>query len=88
MPLLYQSYDEVDFVREKLNHELVTETEKNGFKLLTMVDVGWVYWFSTEPVLTPSDLKDLKIFSFIIYTHFFAANYCKKDCYKNGYFSA
>ena len=62
MPLLYQSYDEVDFVREKLKHELVTETEKNGFKLLTMVDVGWVYWFSTEPVLTPSDLKDLKIF--------------------------
>ena len=62
MPMLYQSYDEVDYVREKLNEELITKTEENGFKLLTMVDVGWVYWFSTEPVLIPSDLKKLKIF--------------------------
>ena len=28
-----------------------------------MVDVGWVYWFSTEPVYTPSDLKSTKIWT-------------------------
>ena len=33
---------------------------KNGFKLLTMIDIGWVYWFSTDPVYTPSDLKKQK----------------------------
>ena len=60
-PLLFQSYEDVDFVRNQLNDELYKETEKNGFKLLTMVDVGWVYWFSTEPVYTPSDLKSTKI---------------------------
>ncbi|HCI16767.1 MAG TPA: hypothetical protein DE027_08060, partial [Candidatus Marinimicrobia bacterium] len=53
MPMMYQTYEEVDFVRENLKNELLSETEKNGFKILTMVDVGWAYWFSTEPIYTP-----------------------------------
>ncbi|MBC8344926.1 MAG: TRAP transporter substrate-binding protein DctP [Candidatus Marinimicrobia bacterium] len=62
MPMLYQTYEEVDFVRSRLSHELLSVTEKNGFKILTMVDVGWAYWFSSEPVYTPEDLKKTKIF--------------------------
>ena len=62
MPMMYQSYDEVDFVRERLSDELLNITEDNGFKILTMVDVGWAYWFSTEPIYTPDDLKNNKIF--------------------------
>ena len=62
-PLLFQDYDDVDFVRNQLNDELYNESEKNGFKLLTIVDVGWVYWFSTDPVYTPSDLKRTKIWT-------------------------
>ena len=62
-PLLFQDYDDVDFVRSQLKDELYNESEKNGFKLLTMVDVGWVYWFSTDPVYTPSDLKRTKIWT-------------------------
>jgi len=62
-PLLFQDYDDVDFVRKQLKDELYNESEKNGFKLLTMVDVGWVYWFSTDPVFTPSDLKKTKIWT-------------------------
>ena len=62
-PLLFQDYDDVDFVRNQLNSELYDESEKNGFKLLAMVDIGWVYWFSTDPVYTPSDLKKTKIWT-------------------------
>ena len=62
MPMMYQSYNEVDFVRERLSDELLNITEDNGFKILTMVDVGWAYWFSTEPIYTPDDLKNNKIF--------------------------
>ena len=60
-PLLFQDYDDVDYVRRQLSSELYGESEKNGFKLLTMIDIGWVYWFSTDPVYTPSDLKKTKI---------------------------
>jgi len=79
MPMMYQSYEEVDFVRERLNVELYDETEKNGFKILTMVDVGWVYWFSSEPVYTPEDLKKSKIFTW-------AGDYKSAQLYeKHGY---
>ena len=63
VPVIYQSYEDVDFVREKLSVDLYKDTESNGFKLLTMVDVGWAYWFSVDPIYTPSDLEKNKIFS-------------------------
>lgn len=78
-PLLFQNYDDVDFVRKQLKNELYNESEKNGFKLLTMVDVGWVYWFSTDPVFTPSDLKKTKIWTW-------AGDYKSVQLYeKNGF---
>lgn len=79
MPMMYQSYDEVDFVRDRLSHELLNKTEENGFKILTMVDVGWAYWFSTEPIYTPDDLKNNKIF-------IWAGDYKSAQLYeKHGY---
>ena len=79
MPLLYQSYDEVDFVRGRLSNDLHQQTEKNGFKLLAMVDVGWAYWFSSEPIFTPEDLKNNKIF-------IWAGDYKSAQLYeKHGY---
>jgi len=79
MPMLYQSYEEVDFVRSRLNDDLISVTEKNGFKILTMVDVGWAYWFSTKPVYTPDDLKKTKIF-------IWAGDYKSAQLYeKHGY---
>mgnify|MGYP003321904393 FL=1 len=79
MPMMYQSYDEVDFVRDRLSNELLNKTEENGFKILTMVDVGWAYWFSTEPIYTPDDLKNNKIF-------IWAGDYKSTQLYeKHGY---
>ena len=79
MPMMYQSYDEVDFVRDRLSNELLNKTEENGFKILTMVDVGWAYWFSTEPIYTPDDLKNNKIF-------IWAGDYKSAQLYeKHGY---
>ena len=79
MPLLYQSYDEVDFVRDRLGNDLHQQTEKNGFKLLAMVDVGWAYWFSSEPIFTPEDLRKNKIF-------IWAGDYKSAQLYeKHGY---
>lgn len=63
VPVFYQSYDDVDFVRNELELDLYEKTEENGFKLLTMVDVGWAYWFSVDPIYTPTDLEKNKIFS-------------------------
>ena len=51
MPLLYQSYDEVDFVRDQLSNDLYAQTEKNGFKLLG--DVNFAEVANKSSFITP-----------------------------------
>jgi TRAP-type C4-dicarboxylate transport system substrate-binding protein len=63
VPLLLESYDEVDFIRSKLKDELYSGIRSNGFELMMINDVGWVYWFTTQPIKHPDDLKNHKIFS-------------------------
>ena len=63
IPLLFQDYKDIDFVRDQIKDDLVGGAEKNGVKVLTMVDVGWVYWFTTNKIHTPKDLKEQKIWT-------------------------
>ena len=63
IPLLFQQYEDIDFIRDQIKDDLINGAEKNGVKVLTMVDVGWVYWFSTYQIKTPQDLKSQKIWT-------------------------
>ena len=40
IPMFFQSYEDIDYVRDNLKKDLLLGAEKNGFKVLTMVDVG------------------------------------------------
>lgn len=62
-PLLFDDYDDVDYIRSKIGGELEAGILKNGFKLLYWADVGWAYWFATKPIRTPDDLRTMKIFT-------------------------
>ena len=63
IPLFFQQYHDIDYVREQIKDDLISGADQNGFKVLTMVDVGWVYWFSTNKIITPKDLKNQKIWT-------------------------
>ncbi|MDG1848222.1 MAG: TRAP transporter substrate-binding protein DctP [Candidatus Marinimicrobia bacterium] len=63
IPLLFQEYGDIDYIRDQIKGDLISGAEKNGVKVLTMVDVGWVYWFTTNPIFTPQDLKSQKIWT-------------------------
>ena len=63
IPLLFQEYGDIDYIRDQIKDDLISGAEKNGVKVLTMVDVGWVYWFTTNPIFTPQDLKSQKIWT-------------------------
>ena len=63
IPLLFESYEELDYVRDRLSGELERRMEKKGFKLLHWADAGWVYSFSKVPVKTPQELRKLKLFT-------------------------
>ncbi len=63
VPLMYASYDEVDYVREKMAPRLNAALEAKGLVVLNWTDAGWIHFFSSSPVLTPDDLKKQKLFS-------------------------
>jgi TRAP-type C4-dicarboxylate transport system substrate-binding protein len=62
MPMVFQSLDELDYVREKLRPLFDKHMEEKGFVPLFWADGGWVRLFSTKPVVHPDDLRKLKLF--------------------------
>src|SRR5262245_40860553 len=63
VPLMYDSYDEVYGVLEKLRPSLEAKLQAKGFVVLAWADGGWVRFFSQKPVAKPDDLRALKLFS-------------------------
>jgi TRAP-type C4-dicarboxylate transport system substrate-binding protein len=63
MPMMLASYEELDYVRDRLAPKLEALTEAHGFKILSWGDAGWVHCFAPQPVIRPADLKPLKIFT-------------------------
>jgi TRAP-type transport system periplasmic protein len=63
IPMLIDSYEEFDYVRERITPRLEALLEKRGFVLLQWSDVGWVHFFTKTPVRTPDDLRRLKLFT-------------------------
>lgn len=57
MPMLMNSYAELDYVREKMGAEMEAELEKTGFIVLHWGDAGWVQFFSKNKDLSPAALK-------------------------------
>jgi len=81
VPLLFDDWDDVDWIRERLEGDLISGIEENGFKLLTWTDVGWVKWFTKESMKIPEDLKGMKIFNW-------AGEYRTLQLWKKGGFNA
>ena len=63
VPLMLDSYAELDHVRDQLEARLEQRIEAKGFKVLNWSDAGWVRVFSKEEAHTPNDLKQMKLFT-------------------------
>ncbi len=63
LPMMIESYEELDFVRERMAPELERRIESRGFKVLHWADGGWVYVFTRVAVHTPDDLRRLRLFT-------------------------
>ena len=63
IPLLFDSYEELDYVRDRLAPTLEKRIEANGFIVLNWGDAGWVHFFSDKPMMRLDDLQKLKMFS-------------------------
>jgi len=63
MPMMFRSFDELDYCRAEIVDRIEGGLAANGFKVLTWGDIGWIYFFAKEPVVHPDDLKRLRLFS-------------------------
>jgi len=62
MPMMFRSWEELDYVREKLRPELEAKLAAKGFVVLIWGEGGWVQFFSKEPILHPEEFKRSRIF--------------------------
>lgn len=63
MPLMFRSWDEVDYVREKMRRAMEQRFLEKGFVVLAWGDAGWVRFFSKKPAFKPDDFKGMKFFA-------------------------
>jgi TRAP-type C4-dicarboxylate transport system substrate-binding protein len=63
LPLAFTDYQDVESAKEVMFDEIHDGLIDSGFKLLFLVDIGWVYWFSKDNIKFPQDLKDSKIYT-------------------------
>lgn len=63
MPLAFRSWEEVDYVREKMRPAIEKKFLDKGFVVLAWGDGGWVRFFSKEAAVRPDDYKKMKFFA-------------------------
>ncbi len=63
VPMMLSSYEELDYVRDRIAPRLERRMEEKGFKVLNWADAGWVHTFTTEPITTPDALRKMKLFT-------------------------
>jgi TRAP-type C4-dicarboxylate transport system substrate-binding protein len=61
LPLLFDSYAELELVRDSIAAELEQGFERAGYKVLNWAEAGWVHFFGKAPVRTPDDLRELRL---------------------------
>jgi TRAP-type C4-dicarboxylate transport system substrate-binding protein len=62
IPLAFVSNEEMEYVRKGISRKLEPLLADKGFRVLTWAEVGWVHFFTEQPVVTPDDLKKQKLF--------------------------
>jgi TRAP-type C4-dicarboxylate transport system substrate-binding protein len=63
IPMLIDSYAELDYIRARMEPKLEKAIEAKGFVVLNWSDVGWVHFFAKKQARTPDDIRALKLFT-------------------------
>jgi len=60
-PLLFNNYDEIDYVKEKMFAEFAARFEEKGYVLLGFAEAGFVYLFSQRPMDSVANVQNAKM---------------------------
>ncbi len=62
-PMLIESYEELDYVKERLCPDLEARLADKGYVVLNWGDAGWAHYFTKTPMTTPEDAAKLKVWA-------------------------
>ncbi len=62
-PLAFRDFDEFDYVNQRLRPMMEQRLADKGFVMLFWADAGWVRYFFKEPISTPEEMKQRKLFA-------------------------
>ncbi len=61
LPLLFRSYKEVDYVRDRMDEQMVKALEPRGYVAFGVAESGLAYLMSRQPVLSIQNLREQKV---------------------------
>jgi TRAP-type C4-dicarboxylate transport system substrate-binding protein len=61
LPFLFNSQDEVDYVRAKIDSKLIKKLDSKGFVTFGFAGAGFAYFMSNNPVSSVADLQKQKV---------------------------
>jgi TRAP-type C4-dicarboxylate transport system substrate-binding protein len=61
LPMMFRSYDELDYVRARMDKKIAQGIDDHGFVSFGFTDGGFAYLMSNSPIQHVNDLKNLKI---------------------------
>lgn len=61
IPMMLDSYDQLDFVRDRIAPRIEKDLALRGFVVLNWGDAGWVHFFTKQPALHPDDIRKMKL---------------------------
>jgi TRAP-type C4-dicarboxylate transport system substrate-binding protein len=60
LPLMFRSFEEVDYVRERMDQKLIGEMAEEGLVVFGITETGFTYLMSSKPTRTFADLRGRK----------------------------
>lgn len=63
MPMMFNDWNEVDYVREALRDRLEGRLLEAGYVVLFWGDAGWARFFSTRPIQSAADIKSMRVYA-------------------------
>jgi len=61
LPMMFQSFEEVDYVRKRMDGLIIEGFKKNGFITFGLAEGGFAYMMSNSPLQTLVDLRKQKV---------------------------
>ena len=61
VPMMLSSYEELDYVRDRISNRLEKGLAQRGFIVLNWGDAGWVHFFTKQPAAHPDDIRRMKL---------------------------